>query len=174
MTEIRLARPEDLSRLPDIERSAADLFAGSGKPMDILTNVNPAETWTRMQAGGTVWVADDAGEPVGFLAAETFGADLHVWELDVQADRQGQGLGRRLLGAAIDWGRTRRLDALTLTTYRDVPWNAPFYASLGFREVSGAELSVRLAQVLALEASKGLAPAERCAMVLELQRIGGA
>ena len=176
---IREARADELAKLPEIERSAAALFEGAGQPMDVLTNVTPAEVWAPRQAAGTVWVADDgAGEPVGFLAAEVFKDELHVWELDVRHDAQGRGLGRRLMVHAIEWAQARGLARLTLTTFRHIPWNASFYASLGFAEAAGEELSVRLAEVLSLEASKGLDPAERCAMVLELrggaQRIGGA
>ncbi|HEY9218145.1 MAG TPA: GNAT family N-acetyltransferase [Phenylobacterium sp.] len=167
MSHVRPARPEDLPVLPQIELSAANLFEGSDKPMDVLTNVSPAETWARMQAFGTVWVVDD-GEPVAFLAAEVLGQDLHIWELDVRHDRQRQGHGRRLMDHALAWGRSRGLSQATLTTYRDIPWNAPFYASLGFVEMSGPDLSVRLAQVLDLERSKGLDPAHRCAMALPL------
>lgn len=177
---IREARADELVRLPDIERSAATLFVGFEQPMDILLNVTPAEVWAPCQAAGTVWVADDAGEPVGFLAAEVFKDELHVWELDVRRDAQGKGLGRRLMAHAIEWARAHGLAQVTLTTFRDIAWNAPFYASLGFRETNGADLSVRLAEVLDLEASKGLDPASRCAMALELHggpwahRIGGA
>jgi GNAT superfamily N-acetyltransferase len=167
---IREARSDELSKLPEIERSAAALFEGAGQPMEVLTNVTPAEAWAPHQAAGTVWVADDgSGEPVGFLAAEVFKDELHVWELDVRREAQGQGLGRRLMGRAIDWARERGLSRLTLTTFREIAWNAPFYASLGFAEVSGEDLGVRLAEVLSLETSKGLDPAERCAMVLELR-----
>ncbi|MFC3078171.1 GNAT family N-acetyltransferase [Phenylobacterium terrae] len=178
---IRAARADELPKLPEIERSAAALFEGAGQPMDVLTNVTPGEVWAPRQAAGTVWVADDgSGEPVGFLAAEVFKDELHVWELDVRHDFQGRGLGRRLMAHAMEWAQARGLARLTLTTFRDIPWNAPFYASLGFVETAGEELSVRLAEVLSLEASKGLNPAERCAMVLELSgapwahRIGGA
>ena len=178
---IREARADELATLPDIERSAASLFEGAGQPMDILTSVTPAEVWAPRQAAGTVWVADaGTGEPVGFLAAEVFKDELHVWELDVRREAQGQGLGRRLMAHAIDWARARGLARLTLTTFRKIAWNAPFYASLGFREAAGEDLSVRLAEVLSLEMSKGLDPSNRCAMVLDLHggpwahRIGGA
>ncbi|HEX2561259.1 GNAT family N-acetyltransferase [Phenylobacterium sp.] len=178
---IREARADELHKLPEIERSAAALFEGEGHDMDILTNVTPGEVWAPRQAAGTVWVADDgAGEAVGFLAAEVFKDELHVWELDVRQEAQGQGIGRRLMNHAIDWARGRGLARVTLTTFRDIPWNAPFYASLGFAAVAAEDLSVRLAEVLSLETSKGLNPDERCAMVLELRggarshRMGGA
>lgn len=64
---------------------------------------------------------------------------LHIDEVDVLRAFQSQGIGRALLGAAADWARTKGLQTLSLTTFRDVPWNAPFYASFGFREWDPAE-----------------------------------
>ena len=53
---------------------------------------------------------------------------------------------------------------LSLTTFRNVPFNAPFYASAGFRiwDPAPAEIEVLLTN----EAARGLK--DRCAMVLEL------
>jgi GNAT superfamily N-acetyltransferase len=56
----------------------------------------------------------------------------HIWQLSVHPDHVRQGLGRSLVEAASSWARSTGFDAITLTTYRDVPWNGPFYESLGF------------------------------------------
>jgi GNAT superfamily N-acetyltransferase len=45
------------------------------------------------------------------------------------------GVGSRLLERACEWARGQGYPAMTLTTFRDVPWNAPFYAKRGFAEV---------------------------------------
>lgn len=42
---------------------------------------------------------------------------------------------RSLLDEAIHWAQGQGLEGVTLTTFRDVPWNAPFYSSVGFVEV---------------------------------------
>jgi len=55
--------------------------------------------------------------------------------------------------------------ALTLTTFRDVPWNAPFYARLGFVEIAEPEEHLRLSSELENEARAGLKPAQRVAMI---------
>lgn len=79
---------------------------------------------------------------------------------------QGRGVGRALLAHAADWARARGLTALSLTTFRHVPWNAPFYASFGFREWDPAEAPASIRQALNYEAAKGLK--DRCAMVRPL------
>ena len=50
-------------------------------------------------------------------------------------EHAGRGIGRALLRAGCDWAAARGYPELTLATYRDVPWNGPFYASEGFVEV---------------------------------------
>ena len=50
-------------------------------------------------------------------------------------DHGRRGLGRALVGAVCDWARKERFEIITLTTYRDVPWNGPLYESLGFATI---------------------------------------
>lgn len=61
------------------------------------------------------------------LSAETVAdRELHIYEMSVVDTCQGLGLGRALVQAAINWAVANHLAALTLTTFRDVPWNAPY------------------------------------------------
>ena len=92
-----------------------------------------------MLAEGLVWVADDVGELIGFAAAQAYFDALHLWELAVRHDRQGRGAGRALVEAAATEARRLGLPAVTLTTFRDIPWNGPLYARLGFRLTEYAE-----------------------------------
>jgi GNAT superfamily N-acetyltransferase len=167
---VRLAKRSDLPRLPEIERSAAGVFDGGDLLRSLEGRFAAAETWIPALDAGTLWVVEDgAGGVVGFLAATCIDQIMHVDELDVELDRQGQGLGRRLMQAAIAWARGRGLTGVTLTTFRDVRWNAPFYASLGFMEVAPHALCPRLGAILAREARIGLDPTQRCAMRLALK-----
>jgi len=166
---IRLAVEDDLPRLPEIERSAAEAFRQTDIALSVVSAVTPAEAWRGPLLAQTLWVVDDGqGHPVAFLGAEAVGPDLHILELDVALERQGQGLGRRLLRHVLDWARDAGFQAATLTTFRDVAWNGPFYGSLGFEELDTSELPERLAAILAKEAEHGLDPARRCAMRLDL------
>jgi GNAT superfamily N-acetyltransferase len=113
-----------------------------------------------------LWVVDDAGEAVAFLAARIAGDRLHIDELDVRQDRQGLGLGRRLLAHAKAEALARGLARLSLTTFRSIPWNGPYYARFGFRGWPAAEAAEDVQQALANETSRGLK--DRCAMVMDL------
>lgn len=163
---IRLALPEDAELLPPIERSAAQAF----RSIDALSWLADATTITverhrHLIAGSTCWIAVDAeSRPQGFLSAERHGNDLHIDELSVALPMQGCGWGRKLIETAMDYARSLNLRAVTLTTFTDVPWNAPFYRRLGFQETVGAGLDKRLAETLANEYRHGFETGSRCAM----------
>lgn len=166
MTLVRTATPRDAALLPGIERSAAESFRAIPELAWIAEDeVMPAEAHLPLISQGTVWIAqEEDGGAVGFLAAEGFGAELHIWEISVRGDRQSRGIGRRLLAAAEAHARGGGLAALTLTTFRGVPWNEPFYARLGYRTLDPADGHPRLAEVLGREAARGLPADRRCAM----------
>ncbi len=124
-----------ISSLPSIERSAAELF-GDAVPAELLEHVTDEATLLDSQRSGTLWVAlgqDD--EPVGFARVVAAGARVHLAELDVIPAHGRRGVGTSLIRAVEVWACSRRSSQITLTTYRDLPWNAPFYARMGFSVV---------------------------------------
>jgi GNAT superfamily N-acetyltransferase len=163
---IRKAMPEDAQALPAIEQDAGERFAEIDGLEAFAGGDNlPPEFHLRRIAEGSVWVAiDAAGSVVGFLTAEAQGDELHIHELDVARRAQGLGLGRALVAAAEDEARGRGFAALTLTTFTDVAWNAPYYAGLGFTAVSGDDLGAHLLACVEEERRKGFPMQRRCAM----------
>lgn len=103
---------------------------------------------------------------MAFLAARVEGDRLHIDELDVQDGQHGKGLGKRLLGQARNWALAQGLKSLSLTTFRSIPWNAPYYASFGFSEWDLDQAPASIRQALRQEAANGLP--DRCAMVMPL------
>ncbi|RAK68849.1 GNAT family N-acetyltransferase [Phenylobacterium kunshanense] len=135
-------------------------------PGFLMADCAAADAWVPHLRAGTLWIAEADGQPVGFLAARVEDARLHIDELDVDRSYQGRGVGRRLLATAIDWARDHGVGRASLTTFRSIPWNGPFYASLGFREWSDDEIPPTIRQALAEESARGLP--DRCAMVMVL------
>ena len=88
--------------------------------------------------------------------------------MDVHPSFGRRGVGTRLLAAVRDWARAQGQAAVTLTTFRDVPWNAPFYGRAGFRALAQRELSPGLRERVRDEAARGLDPATRVVMILDL------
>lgn len=118
--------------LSGIERAAASLFGGH-VPAALLEIVTPDAVFLAAQREGTLWVAVGPGqEPVGFARVVVAGTRVHLAELDVLPEHGRRGVGTALVQAVEDWAHTNDFSEITLTTYRDLPWNAPFYAGLGF------------------------------------------
>ncbi|WP_082118410.1 GNAT family N-acetyltransferase [Rhizobium sp. LC145] len=164
------ARPADLDRMAEIELDAHEVWAAAcgftGEP-----SVMPREALKKALGEGLLFAAaDEADRAVGFLAATEREGRLHIGEMSVETAWQKKGIGRRLMQTALEEGRRRGLPAATLTTDRLITFNAPFYASLGFRELPQAELPPDLKETLAAEIEAGLDPDRRIAMIARLAR----
>lgn len=169
MIPVRPTRDPDIDRLEAVERSAGSLFRALPDLAWIADDRTAGpDTHRTAVVQGLSWVAVDAeDQPVGFLiAAVEDGADLHVLELSVGADHQGRGAGRALMQTARREAEARALSALTLTTFANVPWNAPFYARLGYTALTAETLPAYLREALAAQAEHGLT--DRVAMRLKL------
>jgi GNAT superfamily N-acetyltransferase len=168
---IRLARPDDLKKLAAVERSAASVFRSVGLAWLADGDTMDAAVLTELCRDGTLWLAaDEWDEPVGFLAAHGLDDNLYIAEVSVAQSHQRQGIGAKLVEAAIEHGRRLGFPAITLTTYRDLSWNGPFYALLGFIEVDAGEAGPGHIEKLREEAEAGHDPARRCLMALRLDQ----
>lgn len=166
---LRLARPEDAEHMPAIEEAASALFAQDSdlQDLDFDDYWEPPELRSLIRKGHCL-VAHVGEVMAGFLVSQPFQRELHIWEMDVHPDFQRSGIGAGLVRACQVDARNTGFRALTLTTFRDLPWNGPFYSRLGFEEVSALDAHPRLASELALEADNGLPAERRCAMILFL------
>lgn len=168
MQTIRPAIESDADFLPEIERSSGETFRQIPALAWIADDdVQSADRHRELISRGASWVATVDGDVIGFLSAERHGETLHIWQMSVHFDHQGQGLGRELIKSARQWAKVQGLSSLTLTTFRDVPWNAPFYKSCGFALVA-PDSSPFLKNVLAAEKKAGLPTEMRCVMMLRL------
>ena len=166
---IEPARAEDLAKLAQVEIAATALVAGRGIAGVVANDSTSLEELAHAHAAGLLWVARaPAGEPIGFALLEIVDGQAHLEEIDVHPAHGRRGVGRALLDAVVAWARGAGHGAVTLTTFRDIPWNAPFYERAGFRELAPHELGPGLAAVVSDEAARGLDPAQRVAMRRDL------
>ncbi len=160
---LRRATPADAAIFTELEQSAGLAFKADSEIAWLADAANlPAERYREIIAEGWSWIAEDEqAAPVAFAAATLDGEELHLWELNVHIHHQRRGIGRALLRRLLFEAAAAAVPAVTLTTFRDLPWNAPFYRSMGFELVDAVQLDPRLADLLAEEARRGL-PAIRC------------
>lgn len=168
-TKVRVARRADLPRLRDIERAAGEAFRDIGMAAiadDEPLSVEASEAYVR---DGRAWVAaDSADRAVAYLLIDVVDGVGHVEQVSVHPSHARRGLGRELLDQAASWAHEHGYAALTLTTFADVAWNAPYYERLGFRVVTPEEWGAGLRRVRKHEAELGLDRWPRVAMTREV------
>ena len=155
---IELAAPSDVATLPAIELEAARLLAGHA-PAAVLAETTSLATLATAQADGRLWVARAGGDhaPVGFAHVTLREPGVaHLEELDVHPAHGRRGIGRRLVTTVCEWAAREGFGAVTLTTFRDVPFNMPFYRALGFEVLQPDELGPVVASILEAESRAGL------------------
>jgi GNAT superfamily N-acetyltransferase len=158
------AQPKHLKALAGIELSAATLLQGYA-PASVLAETTPEEEFRKAQEEGRLWVALADEIPVGFALVEMLDADRpHLQEMDVLPEHGCCGLGTALLQAVLEWTRRSGYAEITLTTFRTVSWNMPFYSQHGFKEIYADGLRADLKSIVLNEAKRGLDPKARVVM----------
>lgn len=153
---IRAARPDDLAVLPEIERRAGAGFRALGMAA-VADDPQPAAAeLDRYRRAGQAWVAIVGDQVVGYLLVEELADSGHIEQVTVDPTYARQGIGARLIDLAATWTRTQVRPALTLTCYERVPWNAPYYARLGFAVVPDGEQPDELRAIRRQESERGL------------------
>ena len=172
---IRPAEAAELPELQRVEREAGVRFRGLGLIDHLLDHSLSLPELAGHQRAGRVWVAaDEHDRPVGFAVASVVGGAAHLEELDVLPEAGRRGIGTRLVSIVCAWAEAQGFSAITLSTFRDVPWNAPFYERLGFRRLQPADLSLALREVRAREEHLGIALDRRVIMRRDLHPALGA
>lgn len=161
--------PEHAWRLHEIDRLGTQTIAEHGFP-SLAREPMPSLDWYReWLAARIVFVAADAlGRPVGFsVAAEAFGV-FYLHLLSVDPAHGARGIGAALLEANVARARWAYHNAIALSTFRNVPFNAPFYARHGFVEVDLDAVDAELRAQFVEEVPKDILPSTRCLMMRRL------
>jgi len=169
---IRTAHRRDLPFLQDIERAAGEPFRALGMASIADDDPPPLDVLEDYRSAGRAWVTVDADDhPVAYLIAAPVDGAAHIEQVTVHPSAARRGLGRDLIDHLAAWAVGQGLEALTLTTFRHVPWNAPYYARLGFRVLDDAELTDGLRKIRASEAEHGLDRWPRVCMRREIPAV---
>ena len=130
---IRIAGSKDYDVTERIENAADSILVERLQPKTWMPAPPGSE---RATAPGFTLMAVEAGteRPVGFIQVLEVDGLAHLEQLSVLPRDGRRGYGRRLVEAASSEARRRGYKRITLRTFADVPWNAPFYATCGFAE----------------------------------------
>ncbi len=169
---LREAAPRDLPGLRELERAAGAAFRGMG--MGAVADDEPPSVTelSAFQADGRAWVCADTDDvPAAYLLVDVVDDEAYIEQVSVHPDHARQRLGEQLVDHVETWARTQGIASLTLTTYRDVPWNAPYYARLGFSEIEEPAIGPGLREIRRKEAHRGLDRWPRLAMRRDITNI---
>jgi GNAT superfamily N-acetyltransferase len=136
---------EDLAAL--VETGSDRLFGSAGIDISLLAAADAHDVASAVERTSAVLVA--GRPPVGMARLELVDGHAHLGQLSVLPEYGRLGIGAALVEASVDWARRRGDGVLTLTTFADVPFNAPWYRRLGFRTVSdGLSLGPDLTRIV--------------------------
>lgn len=141
----------DLATLREIEHAAGRLFAEIGMP-EIAEDEPPSIAALRGFLPDGCWVCDDGAGLAGYLLTMAVDGCAHVEQVSVRPECRGLRIGSGL----IEHLARRTGVPLTLTTFAEVPWNAPYYERLGFRRLAVEEETPGLRAIRAREFEQGL------------------
>ncbi|TDD45028.1 GNAT family N-acetyltransferase [Nonomuraea terrae] len=154
---VRWAQAAELPGLVAVELAADRLFEQMGI-------VFPPGTTMIEDVGDPGPVLVEGEPPAGFALIGQADGNVHLDQLAVHPDSMRQGIGGRLLAAVVDLARAAGAPAVTLTTYRDVPWNAPWYARHGFSVLPESVWGPQLRALVKHERELGIEVAPRVVM----------
>ncbi|WP_436524429.1 GNAT family N-acetyltransferase [Actinoplanes sp. HUAS TT8] len=166
---IRPAREADIPAMQRIEIEAGRMFLALN--MDLVAGDDPfsAAELREYLADDRAWVSvDEQDRPIAYAIVTRADGLAHLEQVSVHPNHAGRRLGVDLVEQAAAWARAQGSPALTLTTFADVPWNAPYYERLGFRRLADDEVTPELRAIRAAEAAHGLDQWPRLAMRRDL------
>lgn len=162
---IRSAHAEELPFLAHIERSAAKLFLDTPYAFLVDADPLPLDFVQQQFQAGQVWIAVDWYKVVvGYAIAREVDDTLYLQQIDVAPKHGRRGIGSALVNTVSDWAKQHDYCIVSLSTFRDIPWNASFYSKLGFRPVDEASLTTGFQQIRREELKAGLPISERVIM----------
>lgn len=167
---IREAVSSDIASMRAIERRATQIYRTIGYDFCADGPIRDVEEHERVQAAGmALFAVSIDGLAAGFAMYEPLDGEIHLVEIDVDPAFQNKGLARRMIAIGEGWTQDKGFGGITLTTYRDVPWNAPFYRRIGFTEFEPESWRKGLLETVEREAAWGFALRPRIVMRKQLK-----
>jgi len=163
---IALAVRDDIGHLAHVEAAAAGVFKDTAFEAEIGSDTLAESILVGCMNANLLWVVRclERKAPVAFAVLLDHGSAAHLQEISVDAAFARQGVGTQLMNHVLFSLRERGYQAVTLSTYKELPWNAPFYKRFGFESLRPDELSPALRMIREKEQKEGLSISHRVLM----------
>jgi len=133
---IRMAGPDDVDAIVAIATAAYAIYVAriGKKPAPMVAD------FAALVVDGTVRVlAGEDGAVAGYVVFYPRGESVHLENIAVAPERQGEGVGRRLIDFVEAWARANGFAAVELYTNEKMTENIALYPRLGYVETHRAE-----------------------------------
>jgi GNAT superfamily N-acetyltransferase len=165
----RLAELAEIPLLNEVEADASQVFLTEPDFAFVAQYPLPDEdAYVPFITERRAFVCEGADGIAGFILMGDVDGNGHIFQVSVRAGLQRRGVGRLLIAAGETWARQQGHRAVTLTTFRDVPWNAPAYERLGYGLVDVGTAGPSLSGILENERAMGLLRQARVAMIKQV------
>lgn len=166
MYEVRPAALNEFSLLPEIEAESDTIFESLNPPISLSELPAPGDSASYADA---LHIMVAGRPPLAFARLELVDSQAHLEQLSVIPGAAKKGIGRSLVVAAKAWAKESGFSRITLCTFSQIPFNAPFYAQCGFVELPIDRYGPELRGLREIEERLGLdALGPRIAMVSSL------
>lgn len=147
----RTGRVHDVAAIQAVEVDAGQRFRDVAMAPVAEDKPPDGRLLRRYIDGDQLWVATHGRDVVGYAMAQRIDDHAHVDQVSVIRRFAGQRIGATLLQTAGDWAHAQGAHQLTLFTFENVPWNAPYYRRLGFVDVDPESIGPGLKKIWDLE-----------------------
>ncbi|KWS20191.1 acetyltransferase [Pseudomonas syringae pv. syringae] len=145
--DLRLSKDSDL---PDLRRLSA-LARDRYKTISSLAHVAdlPPLSADRFEACRVVVAVDqNTHEVIGYAAMRPLDGLLYLDNISVVPRASGSGVGKTLLSSVVTHAQALRVQAVSLTTFREPLWNGPWFRKHGFGLMPDIEIGEGLRRVV--------------------------
>ena len=168
MIRIRLGSADEIHKVAPLEQAAAEAYRTIG--MDAIADDAPIPESVLLEAAEEqrFWVAVEYGMLKAYLVGDFLPQSLHIDQVTVHPDASRRGLGALMIESVSADPRSKERGLITLTSFANVPWNAPYYERIGFIDIAREDWPEGVAEKVAAEEEKGLAAWPRVVMQREI------
>ncbi len=167
---IRPAIVRDISRITEIEQHGGKKFTDIGMAW---VTARPSSNKQELEEGinaKSIFIAAESDNLLGFIHLGMVDNHGHVFEVSVDYGAQGKGVGKLLMLHAEKWASSHDFEAISLTTFKHVAFNGPWYQSLGYNEIDPDNTLPELKMIINGERASDLNKSERVAMIKQLNK----